>query len=254
MNNFFFLKGCNLYATLCILILKKPNYLFILFLINFNFLNSQELDSNDFLDRLDRLERNILDLQKGKLVDFENNLTPGYISRNESRLDQIETDSKSNFGKNEELEYKIQNLEEKINIINIDLDLRFSDIESKLDTLINSMSGVSVEKTNDQEDQNLVPEEKDISTLDQNILNESNKSPKEKYSNAIDLLWRNKYDEALKELKNLKSLNPLDLMPNIQYWIGEVYYAKKDFNQAIIEFGEGLKKFPDSIKGPDNML
>ncbi|MBH43770.1 MAG: hypothetical protein CMP25_03145 [Rickettsiales bacterium] len=263
MNNFFFLKGCNLYATLFTLIFKKTNYLLILFIINLNLLNSQELDSNDFLDRLDRLERNILDLQKGKLVDFENNLTSGYISRNESRLDQIETDSKSNFGKNEELENKIMNLEEKLNIINTDLDLRFSDIESKIDNLINSMSEVSVEKINEQEDQdlnknlenqNLVSEEKNISTIDQNKLYESNKSPKEKYSNAIDLLWRNKYDEALKELKNLKLLNPIDLMPNIQYWLGEVYYAKKDFNQAIIEFGEGLKKFPDSIKGPDNML
>ncbi len=263
MNNFFFLKGCNLYATLFTLIFKKTNYLLILFIINLNLLNSQELDSNDFLDRLDRLERNILDLQKGKLVDFENNLTSGYISRNESRLDQIETDSKSNFGKNEELENKIMNLEEKLNIINTDLDLRFSDIESKIDNLINSMSEVSVEKINEREDQdlnknlenqNLVSEEKNISTIDQNKLYESNKSPKEKYSNAIDLLWRNKYDEALKELKNLKLLNPIDLMPNIQYWLGEVYYAKKDFNQAIIEFGEGLKKFPDSIKGPDNML
>ena len=43
-------------------------------------------------------------------------------------------------------------------------------------------------------------------------------------------------------------------MPNIQYWLGEVHYAQKNFNQAIIEFGEGLKKYPDSIKGPDNML
>ena len=43
-------------------------------------------------------------------------------------------------------------------------------------------------------------------------------------------------------------------MPNIQYWLGEVFYAKKDFNQAAIEFGEGLKNYPESIKGPDNML
>ena len=43
-------------------------------------------------------------------------------------------------------------------------------------------------------------------------------------------------------------------MPNIQYWLGEVFYAQKDFSQAVIEFGEGLKKYPDSIKGPDNML
>ena len=36
--------------------------------------------------------------------------------------------------------------------------------------------------------------------------------------------------------------------------MAELYYAKKDFEQAIIEFGEGLKNYPNSIKGPDNML
>ena len=43
-------------------------------------------------------------------------------------------------------------------------------------------------------------------------------------------------------------------MPNIQYWLGEVHYARKDFEKAIIEFGTGLKDYPESIKGPDNML
>ena len=77
---------------------------------------------------------------------------------------------------------------------------------------------------------------------------------KKKYENAIKLLWASKFDEAELELQNLKKIEPDDLMPNIQYWLGEVYYAKKDFDQAVLEFGEGLKNYPDSIKGPDNML
>ena len=55
-------------------------------------------------------------------------------------------------------------------------------------------------------------------------------------------------------LSLLKELNPEDLMPNIQYWLGEVHYAQKNFEKAIIEFGEGLKNYPESIKGPDNLL
>ena len=68
------------------------------------------------------------------------------------------------------------------------------------------------------------------------------------------ILWASKFNEAESELQNLKKIKPDDLMPNIQYWLGEVYYAKKNFEQAVIEFGEGLKLFPSSIKGPDNML
>ena len=61
-------------------------------------------------------------------------------------------------------------------------------------------------------------------------------------------------DEAEKELTELKNIKPVDLMPNIQYWLGEVFYAKKNFEQAVIEFGTGFKNYPDSIKGPDNLL
>ena len=77
---------------------------------------------------------------------------------------------------------------------------------------------------------------------------------KKKYENAIKLLWASKFEDAEIELVDLKSYNPEDLMPNIQYWLGEVHYAQKKFEKAILEFGEGLKKYPDSIKGPDNML
>ena len=77
---------------------------------------------------------------------------------------------------------------------------------------------------------------------------------KKKYENAIKLLWANKYEKAEEELIALKNIQPIDLMPNIQYWLGEVYYAKKNFQQAVIEFGEGFTNYPDSIKGPDNLL
>ena len=82
----------------------------------------------------------------------------------------------------------------------------------------------------------------------------SEEEVKKKYENAIKLLWASKFEDAEIELVDLKKYNPEDLMPNIQYWLGEVHYAQKKFEKAILEFGEGLKKYPDSIKGPDNML
>ena len=54
---------------------------------------------------------------------------------------------------------------------------------------------------------------------------------KKKYENAIKLLWASKFDEAERELQNLKKIEPDDLMPNIQYWLGEVYYAQKTFKR-----------------------
>ncbi len=234
---------------------------FLIILLNDNIILSQELDSEEFLDRLDRLERNIRDLQKEELGKIQDNLVPNYISRVETRFDQIETENKINFGKNEELENKVLELENKLNLINEDFEIRFKDIEDKI-SKINQGPAIKKGRILDQiqEDSNPI-ESFEIKPLDKNKidLSDSNKidntiSAKDKYSNAIDLLWRNKFDQALSELEMLKKMKPVDLMPNIQYWLGEVYYAKKDFEQAIIEFGEGLKNYPNSIKGPDNML
>ena len=239
----------------------RYSILFLIILLIDNVNVSQELDSEEFLDRLDRLERNIRDLQKGELEIIEDNLTPGYISRNETRFDQIETENKINFGKNEELENKLSDLENKLNLLSEDFEIRFKDIEEKI-SKNDLRSFEEKERVSDQvKDEASLVENVEIKSSEKNKidLNDTNEidntiSAKDKYSNAIDLLWRNKFDQALSELEMLKKMKPNDLMPNIQYWLGEVYYAKKDFEQAIVEFGEGLKNYPNSIKGPDNML
>lgn len=39
-----------------------------------------------------------------------------------------------------------------------------------------------------------------------------------------------------------------------QYWYGETLYARRDWNGAAIAFAEGFKKYPNSDKAPDNLL
>ena len=235
-------------------------FLFILILVLKNSgLVSQDLDTEEFLDRLDRVERNISDLQKGITDGIDKKLTSGYISRNESRLDKLETENQKNFGTLEELDNKLSEIQKKIDLINTDMSIRLGDIEKSIEKInlinvkeVNELN--SINQTVDELNNKVTDNEKN--TIDSKEIQKSLEgiNPKIKYENAIKLLWSNKLDEALKELIILKEIKPVDLMPNIQYWLGEVFYAKKDFNQAAIEFGEGLKNYPDSIKGPDNML
>ena len=235
-------------------------FLFILILVLKNSgLVSQDLDTEEFLDRLDRVERNISDLQKGITNGIDKNLTSGYISRNESRLDKLETENQKNFGTLEELDNKLIEIQKKIDLINTDMSIRLGDIEKSIEKInlinvkeVNELN--SINQTVDELNNKVTDNEKNA--IDSKEIQKSLEgiNPKIKYENAIKLLWSNKLDEALKELIILKEIKPVDLMPNIQYWLGEVFYAKKDFNQAAIEFGEGLKNYPDSIKGPDNML
>lgn len=41
---------------------------------------------------------------------------------------------------------------------------------------------------------------------------------------------------------------------NAQYWIGEIYYAKGDWEKAILEFDKAIKKYPESEKTAASLL
>ena len=215
------------------------------------------------MQRLERIEKNISDLQKGKVDEFEKNISSGYISRNESRFDEIETKNRLNFGLIEEIQNKVNALDEKLKLIDSDFQARIKKIEEQLKNESNyekqETNIIEDKKANKVFNQEEVPANVKAQSLG---LPKSNNEKtqlsdieiKKKYENAIKLLWASKFNEAESELQNLKKIEPEDLMPNIQYWLGEVYYAQKNFEKAIIAFGEGLEKYPESIKGPDNLL
>ena len=231
----------TLFALLCIYV-SKVSY-------------SQEIDVDDLLDRLERIERNISDIQKGKFDSLDKSLSSGYISRNEKRIDQIETNLRQNFGTLEEIQNQINLIGEKLDLINEDFQSRVLKLEKDLQVIKENKTTKKENKSSvdlsnfSGNDKNV---QKSIITNPQKNLSEQ--EIKKKYENAIKLLWASKFEEAEVELVDLKKFNPEDLMPNIQYWLGEVHYAQKKFEKAILEFGEGLQKYPDSIKGPDNML
>ena len=236
---------------------------FSIIVLTFIKVESQEIDSDDVLQRLERIEKNISDLQKGKVDEFEKNISSGYISRNESRFDEIETKNRLNFGLIEEIQNKINALDEKLKLIDSDFQARIKKIEEQLKKKINHEKQ-EINSVKDNKAVKMFNQEKvigDVKTKSlglSKVTNEkiklSDVEIKKKYENAIKLLWASKFNEAESELQNLKKIEPDDLMPNIQYWLGEVYYAQKNFEKAIIAFGEGLEKYPESIKGPDNLL
>ena len=245
--------------------MKNFSIIFIFLVVFFSFMKteSQEIDIDNVLERLERIEKNISDLQKGKVDEFEKNISSGYISRNESRFDEIETKNRLNFGLIEEIQNKINALDEKLKLIDSDFQARIKKIEEQQ----KKESNYEKQETNTIDDKKAIEmfnqEDVPANVKDQILglqksTNEktqlSDIEIKKKYENAIKLLWASKFNEAESELQNLKKIEPEDLMPNIQYWLGEVYYAQKNFEKAIIAFGEGLEKYPESIKGPDNLL
>ena len=80
-------------------------------------------------------------------------------------------------------------------------------------------------------------------------------TPKQQYEFAFDFLKRQDYPKAESALRDFLKRHPKDpLAGNAQYWLGETYYVRGDFQQAAVEFMAGYQNHPKTNKGPDNLL
>lgn len=79
--------------------------------------------------------------------------------------------------------------------------------------------------------------------------------PVDSYERAFALLRDSRFDEAQGAFSAFLEEYPRhDLAPNAKYWLGETYYVRNDFERAARVFAEAYQQFPDSSKGPDNLL
>ena len=46
----------------------------------------------------------------------------------------------------------------------------------------------------------------------------------------------------------------MPLAGNAQYWLGETYYVRKDYENAATAFALGYQKYPKSAKAADDLL
>jgi tol-pal system protein YbgF len=75
------------------------------------------------------------------------------------------------------------------------------------------------------------------------------------YHDAFKKLQDGDYAGAEKGFKAFLASNPRNpLAGNAQYWLGETYYARRDYQNAMVSFAEGYKVYKASPKGPDNLL
>jgi len=80
-------------------------------------------------------------------------------------------------------------------------------------------------------------------------------SPLEQYNYAFGLLRQARYEEAEQALRAFVQRNPKDaLAGSAQYWLGESYYARKDYTHAASAFAECYEKYPKGTKAPDSLL
>ena len=75
------------------------------------------------------------------------------------------------------------------------------------------------------------------------------------YRAAVELVRAGKHDEAIAKLRDFLRAHPgHDYADNAQYWLGEAYYDRKDYQRALAEFRVAVDKYPRGNKVPDAML
>jgi len=80
-------------------------------------------------------------------------------------------------------------------------------------------------------------------------------SPQERYNYARGFLMRRDFAGAEQALRAFVDTYPEDeLAGNAQYWLGETFYVREDFNSAARTFADGFQRYPGSGKAPDNLL
>ncbi len=142
-------------------------------------------------------------------------------------------------GKVESIEYRLNTLEKKLDSINADIDLRFSQMQKHLET-------------SPSLDNNTKGKNKETSNHSKTSIKET---PKELYDSAQKDLNANKLADAEKKFSQFLSSYPKDnLAGNAQYWLGEVYYKQRNFAKAAVAFKDGYSNYPKGVKGPDCLL
>ena len=77
----------------------------------------------------------------------------------------------------------------------------------------------------------------------------------EEYRQAIILFGRGRHAEARRAFEAVyESDNSGDLADNALFWIGETYFAAKDYNNAVRYYTRVVNEYPEQNKAPDALF
>jgi tol-pal system protein YbgF len=156
-----------------------------------------------------------------------------------SRTRLLEERGKVYEEKNKALEDRTKILEEQIKA----MEDRFKGLEDRLKGLDGKMNGLISKQT-----------EAEKSTLTKEIPSEIkgvSARVGDLYRDAYETFQKGDLEGARRKFEAfLKQYPNTELSDNAQFWIGETYYLKKDFEKAVLEYEKAIVKYPEGDKIP----
>ena len=204
----------------------------------------------------------------------------GALTRQLVKLSELEEQIQKMTASNEETLFNLQKISERVDKIQRDTELRFSDLES------GSTSTTSVQKTNTPKQLPGTGKMQDFSKVLDTPSNEtkiaSNQkqeirsispaavvqtadveaesilpkgTPASQYKFATNFIKVGDYQKAEIALKEFIEKNPThSLSGSAQYWFAETFYIRQLYHDAAAAYLDGYQKFPKSKKAPQNLL
>jgi tol-pal system protein YbgF len=253
---------------------------------------AQDRDLRPLLDRLDRMERDMNQLQRQVYRGGSTSGAPvpvapadgGTAVNLELRIDQIETQMRTLTGSLEEVNYSIDQLKRRLDKLVGDVDQRLTQLEHPGTPAGAAAGGVAAAPPGSPAPgagANPAAPASQPGTLvappaaAQNLGGQTaaarppgtpaptpggpgtlpTGSAQDQYNYAFGLLRQADYPAAEEALRTFVQRYPNDpLAGNAEYWLGETYFVRKDYNNAAATFAEGYRKYPQSGKAADNLL
>jgi tol-pal system protein YbgF len=80
-------------------------------------------------------------------------------------------------------------------------------------------------------------------------------TPQQQYEYATSFLQKQDYSAAETLLKAFVASHAKDpLASSAQFWLGETYFVRRDYQNAAFAYAEGIEKYPQGNKAPDSLL
>lgn len=210
-----------------------------------------------------KLRQDFLALKRTPVLLTEEQAS-SYIDTFAMRLQDIEAQAQALTGQVEETEFKNRQMNEKLQKMQADYDLRFTQLEKKtaeLEEKAKKAPEVKKTEAKKEEPKKAEPTAKTNAPVKPAVDAPKPAAPKKEltelefYDVAFALVRDRKHGEAIKKFEEFTQKFPKsNLNGNAYYWIGECYAADGKYDRAAVAYGEGYQKFKNSPKAQDNLF
>jgi tol-pal system protein YbgF len=238
---------------------------------------AQDQNIKPLLDRIDRLERDVNLLQRQVYRGTSPSGTPMAVSppdaqgppdgqsalSDDVRIGQLEDEVRTLTGQIQEVNYSLDQLKRRLDTLSSDVDQRFATLEHGGPSLAGPAIGgpgtppppaasATPGVLGTLGTPAAKPGSEQTATAPATL---PSGTAQEQYNYAFGLLRQANYPAAEEALKAFVKAYPKDpLAGNAQYWLGETYYVRKDYENAATAFAVGYQRYPKSGKAADNLL